>query len=161
MLFSGCGLFFGSNDVDSKSDDYNTYRLDREKGETWKRLKGTEAEQSKIDVAFENPRTGANISLNSACGDTRINDLKELTHGLLLGLKRDATLEQKEITVDKTSALQTTFDTTNDKGAKTRISVVVLRKDKCTYDLMYIVKPKYFDALLPYFAKFLQGFHVD
>lgn len=161
LLFSSCGLFFGSNEVDTKSDDYKTYRLDREKAETWKRLKGNDSEQSKTDVAYENPRTGAIISLNSACGDTRIEDLHQLTKGLLLGLAQDAPMNQTDIQVDGQPALQTSFETKNENGTKVRGRVVVLRKEKCTYDLMYIVKPKHFDSLLPYFTKFLEGFHAD
>lgn len=168
-----CSLILGTdNSVDTKSHRYSVVRLDREKAQEWERLQIEDPARpasEEGDMAFEHKKTGTIVSVNSVCGQTRDASLEELSKYLLLGLNTRGPVETREIEVDSVKALESTVEaamTSRRPGSQTRqqpvrLKAVVLRKAACTYDLMYIARPEYFNRHLPVFSTFLKGFHAE
>jgi hypothetical protein len=183
----GCGLIFGGDQsVDNKSHDYTVVRLDREKDREWRFLAPGRSSSAQSgaeptyddtgDVAFEHRSTGAIISVDSVCHEYRDASLDELTHYLLLGLKTEGPVVTQPAEVDGVNALDSSVQAsmnrrTPSSGTPTkagrpegetpvRVRAVVLRKNGCTFDLMYIASPEHFTEQLPTFERFLKGFHV-
>lgn len=178
----------GDQRVDNKSHDYTVLRLDREPGRGW-RILSIESSESKShqpqngssshslgdtgDVAFEHQASGTIISLNSVCTEYREASLGDLSRYLLLGLNTRGPVVSEDIEVDGTKALSSTVEaymserspSGSTTGRPTEIPVkvraVVLRKTGCTYDLMFVARPRYFDELAPTFERFLKEFHAE
>lgn len=98
-------------------------------------------EAMKADLAYENPDTGAIISLNSLCRKYTEATLDSLTSNLVRGIGARETLARKELTIDGAPALDTLFSGEVDK-VRLHIRTVVLIKDSCTYDFLFVSVPK-------------------
>lgn len=178
---SGCSLIFGGDQrVDNRSHDYTVVRLDREPGRDWLVLSpgarsnrqtddSNGSPEDTGDIAFEHSKAGAIISLNSVCHDQRDASLEELSRYLLLGLNTRGPTVTRSLELDGVKALEATVDAEmsqrqpngGSEELPMRVRAVVLRKNGCTYDLMFIARPSAFDGLLPTFERFLKGFHAE
>ena len=113
----------------------------------------------KADVAFENPDTGAIISLNSICRKYNDLSLETLTENLVRGIPDRKQIERKEILVDEAKALDTTFEGNVD-GVSLNLRTVTLIKGECTYDFIHVTVPKRQKGRLEFFDTFLKSFHT-
>lgn len=170
-----CSLIFGGSEaVDTKSHHYRVVRLDYDDSHEWRRLQTASPDvpdTEEGDVAFEHQKTGTIISLNSVCGQTRETSLEDLSKYLLLGIDTRGPVASRELEVDGNKALESTVEATMGtrtpsakNGAAThpvRVKAVVMRKNACTFDLMFIAQPQSFEALEPTFERFLKGFHAE
>ena len=95
----------------------------------------------KADLAYENPQTGAIISLNSLCRKYSGSSLDSLTNNLVRGIENREVISRKETILDGQKALDTSFKGTVDK-VDIMIRTVVMAKDSCTFDFIYVVIPK-------------------
>jgi len=158
---SGCGLIFGGDQsVDTKSRDYSVLRLDKLQRSKWRTIESRSTPDSS-DVAYENPSTGSIISLNSICRGNEKSSLKELSRALMMGLKKQSSIETREYSISGISALESTVDAETIDHKTVRIRTVVMRKDRCTYDVMYVSPRENFHRELNVFNDFLKGFHVE
>jgi hypothetical protein len=156
---SGCSLFFGNvKPVEEKSDSYGILDLSKVNSD-WTRLdpKGTTPhdqtpdapppESGISDVVFQSKKSASIISLNSACNRYKKvpqnPDLKALTRELFLGLSEMHDLEQANLIIQETPALQTTIQGKLN-GESMKLRTVVLQRSHCVYDLMYIARPERF-----------------
>lgn len=161
LVQTGCGLIFGGDQtVDTKSHDYSTLRLDKLDDTRWKMLESTNTPDSS-DVAYEHAKTGAIISLNSICRGNNNSSLQELSRSLLMGLKKKNEPELREYKLSGSLALEATVDAETVDQKIVRIRTVVLRRERCTYDMMYVAPREHFQKELHVFNKFLKGFHIE
>lgn len=160
LTLAACSTLVGNvKPVDEKSSAYGVLDLAKENPAVWRRLDdaqlrpkdaqiGTnkQAFSSEItDFAYQSRKTSAIISLNSSCraGRDAIPDLAPYLRELLLGMtdvseraetsRQVAGVEAREATVAGKMA-----------GERTKIQALVLAKNGCVYDLMYISRPDRF-----------------
>jgi hypothetical protein len=164
-LSSGCGLLIGNvKPVEEKSDQYGIADLAKENPQVWARLTDTqqgadakdpEATSTEVpDVAFQSARSAAVISINSSCRPPESalssneprdpsEDLKALANQLTYGISQISQRTERNLTLQGAPALQTTLQgkmNRNDIALRT----VVLRKNGCVYDLLYMAPPARF-----------------
>ena len=97
------------------------------------------------DKAWYNAELSASIYADSNCG-ARFDDapLGRLADSLTLGVAGSKVREEAR-TVDGREALLRVVDGALD-GVAVRLGALVLKKDKCIYDVVYIAPPGTFDA---------------
>ncbi len=123
-------------------------------GEGWDRVRPGGADQ-----AWHNRALGATLYADSNCGE-RFDDaaLARLHDSLLGGVAGDP-LREEVRTVDGREALLRVFDGAVD-GVPIRVGALILKKDVCTYDLVYIAPPDRFDAGLSGFEAMIAAFRA-
>jgi hypothetical protein len=169
LLFTqtGCSLFFGNiRPVEEKSKHYHVIDLSQ-KSEEWEKLENQSSTTAEIpeqgsvsDTAFQSNQTAAIISLNSACKQYESKQpqqsLKKLSSELFLGITDVTFLEEKELVIQGVPALETTIRGQL-SGEDTQLRAVVLQKQNCVYDLMYIARPEKFEKNLRDFSRFVSS----
>ena len=164
---SGCGLLFTNvKPVDEKSKNYRIAELDKE-NQDWVKLEPTTnngsgpAQSSDIsDIAYQSKQTSSIISLNSACRIQAASDsLDMITHELTLGVTDISQHEQKNIEVSGLPALQTTLQGKLG-GEPMAMQTVVLKKESCTYDMIYVSRPNHFAEQQADFSHFVTSLHL-
>jgi hypothetical protein len=178
LSLGGCGVLLGTvKPVDEKSEAYGVMDLSKESGD-WQKLDPAEAgaesresgeaseageEKTEIsDVAYQNRKNASIISLNSACrpsAGTSGQDLQSLTNLLFLGISDISLREEREITVQGISALQTTIQGKMN-GENMMLRTVIIRRGLCVYDLMYVSRPRYFAGNEPDFSRFVSSLRL-
>lgn len=158
LTATSCSTLVGNvKPVDEKSTDYTVLDLAKEYPKVWTRLDDSalrpkdaqigsnkQAFSSEItDLAFQSRRTSAIISLNSSCREGRdsIGDLGPYLKELLLGMRDVTEREESSRRVDGVDGLQSIVAGTM-AGERTKIHAIVLAKQGCIYDLMYISRPE-------------------
>jgi hypothetical protein len=140
LLLPSCALLFPDRTAPKSSE----YRVQAPPS-PWHKLEvGTDPnapDSMKADVAYENPDTGAIISLNSLCRKYSDASLESLTANLVRGIGKRELIDQQEITVNGAKALDSVYSGEVDK-VPLRIRTVVLAKASCTYDFIYVAIPK-------------------
>ena len=164
-------IFGGDQRVDNKSHDYTVLRLDRGSSQEWHTLTPSSHEESQEsgDLAFEHKKTGSIISINSVCQEHGDATLEELSRNLLMGLNTQGKIKTTEINIAGVAALESTLNagmspknSNNESNIfPVKVRAVVLRKNGCTFDLMYIARPHFFNEILPNFDRFLRGFSAN
>lgn len=117
-------------------------------------------ESMKADLAYENAETGAIISLNSLCRKYTDASLEILTDNLVRGIGSRQVLNRKEVDIDGAKAMDTLFEGEVDK-VPLHIRTVVLKKNDCTYDFIYVSIPKREGASGQAFDSFLASFRTE
>lgn len=172
-LSSGCGVLIGNvKPVEEKAENYGVLDLAKVSPD-WTRLDPsktladhTAAEETSpteiADVAFQSKSTSSIISLNSACRkfpETPPQDLRTLTNLIFLGIT-DITLRQEEpLTIQNKPALQTTIEGKLG-GESMKVRSVVLRRENCIYDLVYLARPQTFEQGVHDFSQFVASLKV-
>ena len=176
---SGCGILIGNTPaVDKKSDSYGIAELDKENPD-WQKLDPKQAGAGSdssdptttatevSDVAYQSKKTSTVISLNSACRPSNAKpenksveaDLRELTDVLLLGANNVTLRDERSALVQGTNALQTTFQGSMNHE-EVMIRTVVLRRNTCIYDLVYVARPDTFAANEHEFTHFVASLRL-
>lgn len=164
---SGCGVLLGNvKPVDEKADTYRILDLSRENPD-WEKLenpKPTDDTESTemTDVAYQSKRTASIISLNTACRERVKNPtstLRQFTQELLLGFADVSEKKERELTHRDVPALETTI-TGKLRGQPMSLRAVVIRKDECLYDLMYVARPAHFSEQESDFSRFVESLRL-
>ncbi len=168
-LQSGCGLLLGNiKPVDEKSDHYGVVDLSKDDPSVWLKLddqeKGAdpidpEVTKSEVpDSAFQSKKTAAIVSINSSCRPNSPEfddkDLRSLTNLLLLGLSEITHRHEKELTLLSGPALETTVQGLL-SGSKIAMKTIVLKRQRCVYDLLYMASPSHFPENEKDFSRFV------
>lgn len=122
-------------------------------GEGWKRVRPGGA-----DKAWYNAALSATIYADSNCG-VRFEDgeLSELATHLTFGIARGEPLEERGLVVDGREGLLRIVRGSLD-GVAVQIAALVLKKDRCVYDMVYVAPPSVFDQGMPTFEAMVRGF---
>lgn len=166
---SSCSVVVGNiKPVDQKSENYGVMDLSQinrdwnkldpvqaaaEEGPREREVSSTEVS----DVAYQSKSTASIISLDSACRESNGlegQDLQTLTNLLFLGMTDMTHREERGIEIQKTPALETTIQGKLN-GEPMRFRTIVLRRDRCVYDLVYMARPKFFPRHEEDFARFV------
>lgn len=109
-------------------------------------------------VSFYNKELGATISTDAFCaGSFEDLPLKTLSGQLFAGIGQRKILQEKEIILDGRAVLRTLSSGTMD-GVAIKFDSVVLKKNNCTIDFIYIVPPQNYEAGIKDFELFYNGF---
>lgn len=114
----------------------------------------------KADLAFEDTRSGAIISLNSLCRKYTEASLDELSRNLVLGVKNKQVVRERFFDLDGQKAKDTTINGEVEK-AKVQIRTVVTKRNLCTYDFILVAVPEQIPQSEPAFEKFLASFKSE
>ncbi|HTL12541.1 MAG TPA: hypothetical protein VL588_08650 [Bdellovibrionota bacterium] len=171
-LLGGCGILIGSvKPITGKSDAYS-FTAPSKKDSEWKALPSDtqnadgEALEPAVDVSdrsWQHHRSGAIVSINSACRPSygyASEPLRKYTDLLLLGFMDLKDREEQTLALQGLDALQTTVQG-KVEGRTVKIRTVVTRRIECLYDLMYVAKPAIFGEQLDDFTKFVQSLKFD
>jgi len=169
----GCGLLVGNiRPVDEKAENYKVIDLGARNSD-WIKLEPSQEEQKHAsdtatslteisDLGFQSKKTASIISLNSACRPTLENqeqDLRGFTQLLLLGISEITLREEKNLTLSGTPALETTVQgKMNNEPVMLR--TVVLKKQHCLYDLMFVSRPESFQTHESDFSAFVSSLQL-
>lgn len=112
------------------------------------------------DKAWYNTALLATIYADSNC-DKRHDDsaLSDAMRHLTAGLRVSAPLREESLRLSNREALLRVYDVTLD-GVALRMGVVVLNKNVCTYDMVYLAPAGRFDDGWPDFVGVVSGFEV-
>ncbi len=119
----------------------------------WRSVKAGSA-----DRAWFHNGIGASIYADSNCA-TRYDDrpLQKLAEAVVYGIGSGEPLREEARSVDGRDAWLRVVDASID-GVTMRVGVLVLKKDECVYDLLYLAPPTTFDSGWPAFESVLAGF---
>lgn len=175
MTTSGCSVLVGNvKPVDEKSERYTVIDVERSNAD-WKRLPSQSSQEdaapsegSNTDIAYQSSKTASIISLNSSCRKSNLRkdlNLKDYSKVLLLGLTEINDYQEKEVQLAGLPAFETTTDgkmplDQTDRLEKVRLKTIVLKKEECIYDLMYIAKPDHFNSQESDFNQFAQSLKI-
>lgn len=130
----------------------------------WQRLRvGDDAastETLQADLAYENPDTGAMISLNTLCRKYNGTSLQELNSSLVRGIDERRVVREQTRKLANVEALDTLYDGIVDK-VHLFIHTIVLVKNYCTYDFIYVAVPAREKNSAEAFERFVSSFRVD
>ncbi len=117
-------------------------------------------EALRADIAYEDPRTGAIISLNSICRKYWSLSLDEMSRNLLLGIKKAKEIKFKYLKIDGGNAKDSTHHgESNDTPVKIR--TVVIKKSRCIYDFIYVSEIAGAENSESTFEDFLSSFSAE
>lgn len=176
VTLSSCSTLVGNvKPVDEKSTAYGVLDLAIENPQVWAPLDDSQlrpkdaqigtnkkAFSSEItDVAYQSLRTSGIISLNSSCRNGRdvVKDLSPYLRELLLGMTDVVERTESRRKVADTEALETIV-AGKMAGERTKIQALVLAKDGCIYDLMYIARPERFPTHAADFNRFVSSLRL-
>lgn len=156
---SSCSMLFPDRSA-PKSANYGV----TPPGDPWRSVPVGENPNSidalKADLAFEDTRTGAIISLNSLCRKYTEASLDELSRNLVLGVKNKQVVRERFFDLNGRKAKDTTIDGEVEKS-KVQIRTVVTKNNLCTYDFILVATPEQFPQSEPAFEKFLASFKSE
>ena len=115
--------------------------------------------QEGFDLFFHNPGTGGVVGVASQCQRGTRAPLEVLTRHLLFGIRGREVISSREIRLGEVTALQTTMEA-KDKDGVVRMSLVVIKKGRCIYDLLYVSRPDFFSPGLRDFEEFVRSFSL-
>jgi hypothetical protein len=157
-ILPGCALLFPDRTA-PKSSEY----LVTPPPAPWHRLAvgqdPSSVEAMRADMAFEHPQAGAIISLNSICRKYSETSLETLTSNLVRGIGNRTIISRRDRTVAGAKALDTLFEGEVDK-VRINIRTVVLAKNDCTYDFIFVSIPRRFAGTVSFFEDFLNSFQA-
>jgi len=123
--------------------------------EEWKRidLRGG-------DIAFWNEALKATITVNSTCNERIGNEsLNNLVDFLLVGFSDKKMERKEEVIVSGQRAVNAVYRG-KVKDTYVKLNIVVLKKDRCVYDLTYASLPESFDLGIEEFREFVSQFRI-
>lgn len=112
-------------------------------------------------LAFRDRRVGTTVAVNGRCGlDGDDVPLGALTHHLFLHFTARQIVRQETIQMDGRAALRTELLAELD-GVPRRFVVIVLKKDGCVYDFVWIAVPNAPVQATAEFQDFVRGFTTE
>lgn len=156
LSLQGCAILLGNvKPVTDRADGLSFTDLS-EQDPDWTKREEESSSLEASDVSFQSRRTLSTISITSTCrgsiGETD-QTLASMTDTLLLGIQETERAEE-HLTVSGQPALKTTI-----KGmlqSRTiQIQTIVVKKDDCLYDFMYVARPERFNEQLKTFESFI------
>lgn len=150
-VLAGCGAT-AAFDGETYRDAQVAFRVPRAPTE-WRPIKVTAAK-----LAFRDDTREASILVTARCGISSDDvPLQSLTAQLVMGTTAREYLSEEVIAFDGREAMHTIMRAKLD-GVLMQYDLVVLKKNGCIYDLVYVAPPNQFDAGVKAFESFSVGF---
>ncbi len=112
-------------------------------------------------LAFRDRGSGGSVHVYARCGqDGDDVPLAALTNHLLIGFTERDVKEQQVVPMAGREALHTLVHAKLD-GVPMGLSIYVLKKDGCVYDLVWVAPPERFSTGLAAFDAFVAGFGTE
>ena len=113
------------------------------------------------DRAWFNADLSSTIYTDSNCARRfRDGPLIDLSNHLIAGLAAGPPLREEVLTIDNRSALLRIYSGRMD-GVRLQMGIVVLNKNRCTYDMLYLSPPSTFEDGWADFVGLISGFQVE
>lgn len=112
-----------------------------------------------FDLFFSHPGTGATVGVNGTCQRETKAPLKVLTRHLLFGLTDRKVLTTKEFKVGPASASETIVEARLNETL-VKMSLVVVKRGECLYDLAYVARSGDFEKGLPAFEEMVNSLQL-
>ncbi len=112
------------------------------------------------DIAYVAEDSEHLIAINASCEDYEDAPLKVLTQQLLMGFTERKLIKEELRMLQDREALYSHY-LAKMEGVPRELLFVVLKKDGCVYDFMYISPPDRFDEKLPTFEEILKRFRTE
>lgn len=116
-------------------------------------------ESDEIDAGWKNGLKGTSISFKSTCGDSLDLPLDGIQQSMISGIDQIKIIRSQKIHFNQREALDSTIQGKVD-GVDTKMQIVILKKNRCTYMISYVSLLKSFDADLATFQSFLKSFEA-
>lgn len=145
--------------VDQKSELYQVMDLSKESSQ-WTRLSPDDLDSTETsDIAYKAKKSASIISLNSACRsktDLEEKDLKKITQLLFMGLSDLRVHSERSLLIQGSPGFESTAQG-KIQGEEMMLKTVVLRRNHCVYDLVYMARPNFFHENEQDFAHFVDS----
>ena len=148
FVLPACALLGGSDEVVEKSTNYKF----QEPPAPFKRYEGSAA-----DRAWQSEKTGNTIAIHSMCQKYDDVKLDLLADNILAGVDNLNILQREKLKFDGREAERILADGKTD-GIPVSVDILVLKKNNCTYDLVYAGRKSNFQRESSYFADFIKRF---
>lgn len=112
------------------------------------------------DIAYVADDSQHIIAINATCEEYEDAPLKVLTQQLLMGFTERQLVKQELRTLQERETLYSHYLAKMD-GVPRELMLVVLKKDNCVYDFIYISPPGRFEEKLATFEDILQRFKTE
>lgn len=149
LILAGCS-FGGPLREDVGAKNFRLGKLDS----SWRAL----PERLGTDAAFENPRSGAVIAVESLCQRYEDERLSTLTKQLISPFSQVEIIKQETGMLDGRESLHTSFRGRLD-GVPIESRTVVFRKNRCFFDFLLHSKDKISANDEADFKRFVEAFH--
>jgi len=145
--------------IDQKSELYQVMDLSKDSSH-WTRLSLKEQDSTETsDIAYKAKRSASIISLNSACrtkADVEEKDLKKITQLLFMGISDLRIYSERSLLIQGSPGLESTVQG-KVEGEEMMLRTIVLRRNNCVYDLIYMARPNFFKENEQDFAHFVDS----
>jgi hypothetical protein len=112
------------------------------------------------DHAWWNADWGSTIYSDSNCGSHyEDGPLSSMADHILYGIEGRVVEEERPLQLDGREALLRSVDGAMD-GVKVRVTVVVMKKNACNFDFVFIAKPEHFSDGLSDYMSVVDGFRT-
>lgn len=149
LILAGCS-FGGPLREDVGAKNFRLGKL----SSSWQAL----PEKLGADAAFENPRSGAVIAVESLCQRYEDERLSSLTKQLISPFSHVENLSQESGMLDGRESLKTSFRGRLD-GVAVESRTIVFRKNRCFFDFLLHSKDKISADDEADFKRFVEAFH--
>jgi len=119
----------------------------------------TEFSSPDADHAWKDSARGTSISYKSSCNDSSDTSLESMQQSTIYGLESVKISKSTRIPYNGREALSSTIDGKLD-GVATKIELLILKKNFCSYILSYVALDKSFDTDLKHFKTFVNTFEA-
>lgn len=112
------------------------------------------------DLAYVSTDKAHSIAVNATCENHEDPPLDVLTQHLLLGFTDRQSLQTETLMLDGREALRSRYVAKLD-GIPVDLDLVVMKKDGCVHDFVYLSPVDRGDLQRPVFEQLLKEFHVE
>jgi len=169
FIYTGCGTTISSligseGPIDEKSSQYGVMILSRQSSD-WIMIasgKVSDTETQIADTTYQNIQSQGIISINSSCNSAvtgKPNPLSNAMNLLFLGMKDISSQKEETLVISGYPALSRTTQGEMD-GLRTKIQAIVVQKNDCIYDLMYVSSPEHFEDDQAIFTQFVSSLRL-
>ncbi len=113
--------------------------------------------QQGLDLFFRDPKTGATVGVAAECRRRTKAPLNILTRHLLFGLEEWRVVERRGLRFGDVEGMETIMVARSDE-ADVKMSLVVIKRGRCIYDLIYVARPSDFSSGIGDFREMVRSF---
>lgn len=110
---------------------------------------------SSADYVWQSKKTGSTIAINSLCNRYQDGTLSNLKKNILSGID-GLSIEKTEKIIHSGKEAEKIMVKGTTEGVPINVSLLILQKNGCTFDIAYISRASSFNSELAHFEKFLK-----